>query len=210
MSYLFLAIGAWLLYVTWRGVVPAGRTVWGKNEAGQKMRTGQRGLFGVGGILLFGMGILMFLLRNQESFYSTFSDADKAGAITRGWIPDDILPSHSRNIHEIHDTSRSTEWCDFEFPPAGSEILRRHLKSLDVLPTSVRFVPTPGVRWWPLLLTGSLEIDKIHKAGFQLYVVEKPETSVTTEILLFAIDWPKGRGFFYRTREPASAPSSAR
>lgn len=211
MGYLLaLAIGAWLLYVTWCGVVPRGLTVWGKSEAGQKMRPGQRTLFGVGGILIFGLGILLFLFRYQESFYPTLSDADKAGAITRGWIPDDILPSRSHNIHEVHDTSPSTEWCGFEFPLADSEILLKNLKSLDVLPIAVRFVPIPGVSWWPSVLTGNLEVEKIHKAGLQLYVVQKPETSVTTEILLFAIDWPKGRGFFYRTRESASAPSSAR
>jgi hypothetical protein len=27
--------------------------------------------------------------------------------------------------------------------------------------------------------------------------VERPATSVTIEVLLFAIDWSKGRGFFY-------------
>lgn len=208
MAYLLaFAIGAWLLYVTWCGVVPGGITVWGKSEAGQKMRPGQRILFGVGGILIFGLGILLFLFRYQESYYSTLADADKVGAITRGWIPDDILPSNSRNIHEVHNpSSPSTEWCSFEFPPADSEILRRRLKSIDVLPISVRFVPIPGGAWWPSVLTGNLEVEKIHKSGLELYIVEKPETSVTTEILLFAIDWPKGRGFFYRTRESAPVP----
>ena len=212
MGYLlFLGLGAWLLYAAWRGVVPAGRAVWGKNEAGQKMRPGQRILFGAGGILILGVGILMFRFRYQESFYATLSDADKADAITRGWIPGDILPSHSHNIHEVHyPSSPSTEWCGFEFPPADSEILRRSLKVIDVLPISVRFVPIPGGRWWPSVLTGNLEVEKIHQAGLELYVVEKPETSVTTEILLFAVDWTKGRAFFYRTRESASAPSSAR
>jgi hypothetical protein len=49
------------------------------------------------------------------------------------------------------------------------------------------------------VLTGNLDVEKIRKAGFELYLVEKPETSVTTEILLFAIDWSKGRAFFYPT-----------
>src|SRR5437660_3802335 len=38
-----------------------------------------------------------------ESFYPSLAEADKDGAITRGWIPDDLLPSSSRAIHEVHD-----------------------------------------------------------------------------------------------------------
>lgn len=60
--YVSLGVGLWLLYVTWGGVVPYGRTVWGKREAGQKMRPGQRILFGVGGILFLGLGVLTLLI----------------------------------------------------------------------------------------------------------------------------------------------------
>jgi hypothetical protein len=58
------------------------------------------------------------------------------------------------------------------------------------------------------VLKGNLDIENIHKAGFELYVVEKPATSVNTDILLFAVDWPKGRAFFYRTSESGSVLSS--
>jgi hypothetical protein len=55
--------------------------------------------------------------------------------------------------------------------------------------------------WWPAVLRGKLDVNEIHKDGFNLYTVVRPETSVTTEILLFAIDWEKGRGFFYQIRK---------
>jgi hypothetical protein len=122
----------------------------------------------------------------RESFYASLADADKDGAITRGWIPDDLLPGKSRAIHEVHELSPSTEWCAFEFSPTDSQGLRKNLSSVDAPPPSVRRVPSPGVSWWPAVL-------KIHGAGFELYVVEKPATSVTTDILLFAIDWPSAR-----------------
>jgi hypothetical protein len=137
----------------------------------------------------------------RESFYPSLADADKDEAITHGWIPDDLLPGSSRAIHEVHEISPSTEWCAFEFLPADSQGLRKNLKSVDALPPPVRRVPSPGVSWWPAVLKGNLDVGRIHRAGFDLYVVVRPETSVTTEILLFAVDWPKGRGFFYRTRE---------
>jgi hypothetical protein len=69
-----------------------------------------------------------------ESFYPSLTEADKDGAITRGWIPDDILPSSSRNIHDIHDLSPSREWCAFEFATDDSDKLRKNLKRIDLIP----------------------------------------------------------------------------
>ena len=136
----------------------------------------------------------------RESSYPSLADAKKDGAIDRGWIPD-FLPESSRAIHEVHDMSPSTTWCAFEFLPSDSQGLRKSLKSVGALPPSVGRVPGPGVSWWPAALEGNLDVGKIHGAGFDPYVVERPETFVTAEILLFAIDWTKGRGFFYRTRK---------
>ena len=133
----------------------------------------------------------------EESFFASLADADKAGAINRGWIPDDLLPGSSHAIHEVHELSPSTQWCAFEFLPPDSQIFRKNLKIVDALSLSVKRVPNPRVPWWPDVLKGNLDVDKIHKAGFELYEVERPATSVTTEILLFAVDWTKGRGFFY-------------
>jgi hypothetical protein len=59
------------------------------------------------------------------------------------------------------------------------------------------------VSWWPNMLKGDIDRERIHREGFDLHAVEKPATSVTTDILLFAIDWSKGRGFFYRTSSSA-------
>src|SRR5712675_2420210 len=98
-----------------------------------------------------------------ESFYPSLAEADKDGAITRGWIPDDLLPSSSRAIHEVHYLSPSTEWCAFEFAPSDSQRLRKALKSVDVIPAPVRRVPNPHVSWWPSVLRGNLSMEMIHK-----------------------------------------------
>ena|SRR5258708_829366 len=85
--------------------------------------------------------------RDNESFYPSMAEAAKDGAIMRGWIPDDLLPPSARAIHEAHDLSPSTEWCAFDFAPVDSQNLRKKLKSVDVLPPSVRRVPNPQVSW---------------------------------------------------------------
>jgi hypothetical protein len=135
----------------------------------------------------------------RESFYPFLADADKDGAITRGWIPDDLLPRSSQAIREVHELSPSREWCSFEFLPAEWQKPKNDFKSVDSLPPSLMHVPSPGVSWWPAVLRGNLDVDKIHGEGLKLYVVERPATSVTRDVLLFAIDGVKGRGFFYRT-----------
>jgi hypothetical protein len=116
-----------------------------------------------------------------ESFYPSLADAEKDGAITRGWIPDDLLPSSSRAIHELHDLSPSREWCAFEFATDDSQRLRKNLKSIDVLPPSVRHVRNPGVSWWPSVLKGNLDIARTRSDGFDLNEVERPANSVTTD-----------------------------
>jgi hypothetical protein len=76
-----------------------------------------------------------------------------------------------------------------------------NLKSVDALAPSVRRVPIPDVSWWPAVLEGNLDVGKIHRAGFDLYVNERPAKSVETGIYLFAVDLSNGRGFFYWTYE---------
>jgi hypothetical protein len=153
--------------------------------------------------LFIGLTYVLVACRSdrRESFYPSLADAKKEGAIDRGWIPD-FLPESSRAIHEVHDISPSTTWCAFEFLASDSRGLRNRLRSVDALPPpSVRSVPNPGESWWPALLEGDLDPVKIRRAGFELYMVVAPDTPSSTEVLLFAIDWANGRGFFYRTRE---------
>ena len=58
-----------------------------------------------------------------------------------------------------------------------------------------------GTSWWPAGPKGDLDVEKIHKEGFDLYVVERPADSVNIGVYLFALDWSKGRGFFHWTYE---------
>lgn len=137
---------------------------------------------------------------SRDLFYSTFGEAVKAGETDRGWIPD-YLPKTSRAIHLTEQDSPSKEWCGFEFPPTDSQSLRERLKSVDALPPSVKRVQSPGVSWWPAMLNGNLDAQKIRKEGFELYVVETPANSVSTWVDLFAINWSEGRAFFYGARK---------
>lgn len=148
------------------------------------------------------MGILMkYHSDRQESFYPSLAEADKDGAITRGWVPADLLPASSRRLRITGSLSPSREWCAFESALADAPNFRKTLRSIDALPKSVRRVPHAGTSWWPSVLEGNLEVNRIHTAGLDLDVIERPATSVSNEIFLFAIDWSEGRGYFYSTSD---------
>jgi hypothetical protein len=154
-------------------------------------------------VILFIVGWVVFsqlsakVNDRYESFYPSLAEAKKDGAIDRGWIPDDLLPASSGSIHEVHDLSPSREWCAFEFATQDSGKLRKNLKRTDVIPPSVRVVRNPNVSWWPAVLKGNLDTARIRNQGFDLYAIERPANSVQSFIMLFAIDWSKGRAFFY-------------
>jgi hypothetical protein len=136
----------------------------------------------------------------RESSYHTMSDAKKDGAIERGWIPD-YLPASSRDIHEMHRISNPTTWCSFTFLPGDSETLRKKLRGAGTESLSVARVERPGTTWWPTFLDGTLDISKVHQAGYELYGMEEPERTgeKRASVYLFAVDWASGRALFYQT-----------
>ena len=152
------------------------------------------------GVLLIASSVLLVACHERnESFYPSLADAIKAGEITRGWLPD-FLPGSTRAIHISYDPSSPRTWCAFDFSPDDSQRLRQTLANgVDALPVRVRHLDDPGVSWWPELLKGDLDVQKLHGNGFVLYTLTEPDVESKTRLVLFAIDSAKGRGFFYRT-----------
>jgi hypothetical protein len=155
------------------------------------------------GVALLGMCIAANALLQacgdrQESSYATLADAAKAGEINRGWIPD-YLPTSSHAIRIVYDPSSPRTWCAFEFSPADSQSLKKNLTSVSALPERLKRVDGPGASWWPDFLKGNLDVAKFRGSGFDAYVAEEPDVQSNTDLVLFAVDWSKGRAFFYRT-----------
>lgn len=155
---------------------------------------------------LAGIALLCLMLplvgcsRGNERSYATLADADKAGEITRRWIPD-FVPQSSRNIRIIGGVSPTFEYCAFDFSPADSRNFKNAITPVDSLPEWARQVRDPRVRWWPSVLAGRLDVPAIRNAGFEIYTHSELETvgGTGTVSYLFAIDWARGRVFFYST-----------
>jgi len=133
----------------------------------------------------------------RESSYPSLDDAVKAGEITRGWIPD-FLPRNSRAIHIVYGPSAPRTSCAFEFSPGESQQFREALTSSGTPPPQVWKVRDPGVAWWPDFLKGDIDVKRLHENGFVLYIIAEPDVPSGTRPVVFAIDWTKGRGFFFR------------
>jgi hypothetical protein len=137
-----------------------------------------------------------------ESFYPSFSDAKKDGAVDRGWIPA-YLPSTSRNIYETHRIDDPRVWCAFEFSAADSASLQNKLKEFSAGLSAIPEIPNPSVSWWPDYLVGHIDPNKVRANKFQLYLVAEasniPAFPQRRYFYLFAIDWAAGRAFFFES-----------
>ena len=128
----------------------------------------------------------------RESHYRTLAHARSDGALQRGWIPD-IVPETSHDIHELHDVSAGTTWCALQFDKRDADSFRAALGPSAVAP--IKRVGNPRVSWWPPVLTGELDVDRIRTAGLELHWWARPDVE---EAIMFAIDRSGGRAFFYR------------
>jgi hypothetical protein len=99
----------------------------------------------------------------------------------------------------LYDPASPRTWCVFEFSPADFQSLKKNLTSVNALPQRLKHVDRPRASWWPDFLKGDLDVASFQRNGFDAYVAAEPDVQSNTDLVLFAIDWAKGRAFFYRT-----------
>ena len=121
--------------------------------------------------------------------YATLEEARQAGAIERGWVPDG-LPPGTTDLRDAHDLAANRQWGLFMFPHAEAGSLRRVLHPEEVSLTG-RTVDIPGrVEWWPVLLRGSLDDEKITSTGLRAYRSVRGDR-------LFLVNWQQGRAYYW-------------
>lgn len=121
--------------------------------------------------------------------YATLAEAKQAGAIERGWIPDG-LPAATRDIREAHDADTNRRWGLFSFPPADDGPLKAMLGSSEVSLVG-RHCDVPGrLEWWPVLLRGALDAEKIAATGLKAY-------TTADQSLIVLVNWNQGRAYYW-------------
>jgi hypothetical protein len=124
-----------------------------------------------------------------DNNYRTLADAERDGAIDRGWLPS-ILPASTRNIRESHNIDTNEVWCSFELSNVSPEEESAFRAALTKMTHGERLrnLRVSGVAWWPRELEGELNPEALKSAGLEIFGDSKA---------VFAIDWSRKRGYFY-------------
>jgi len=121
--------------------------------------------------------------------YPTLDEARAAGAIAPGRMPD-TLPSGSHDLREARDLDTQRRWGLFSFPSAQQDQLLAMLDPQEISLTG-QTCDVPGrIEWWPLLLRGPLDDERIRATGIRAYKSARGD-------LIFAVNWNQGRGYYW-------------
>ena len=123
--------------------------------------------------------------------YATLAEAEKAGAVDRGWLPRG-LPAGTREIREAHDLDSNRRWGLFNFPPDQAEQLKGLLAS-EIPFEGLTCHPPRRIEWWPVLLREDLDGERIAATGLRAF-------SAREDGLIVAVNWAQGRAYYW-TRE---------
>jgi hypothetical protein len=123
--------------------------------------------------------------------YATLADAVNAGAVERGWVPLGLPPS-TQDLREAHDLDTNRRWGLFNFAPAEGELLTNLLvtSSDESWLETLRCDIPARIEWWPLMLRGSINSDKLKAAGLSTYRTRAGG-------LIMIVNWKQGRGYYW-------------
>ena len=118
--------------------------------------------------------------------YATAAEARPA--VEKGWIPPILTPG-AQDIREAHDNAGRRRWGLFSFPQEDIEALRQRLGA-EVSLTGVRADAPPRIEWWPILLRGDLDGERLAATGLKGYPVSDQQ-------LLIAVNWNQRRAYYW-------------
>lgn len=122
--------------------------------------------------------------------FANAAEAREAGAMADGRVPD-ILPAAAFELRAAYDVDGPRRWGLFNFGPPQADELRSALTS-DPLPFAGLDVDIPPrIEWWPVILRGPLDGERIDATGLQAY-------KTRTGGLIVAVNWKQGRAYYWR------------
>ena len=133
-------------------------------------------------------------IKSQTNSFATLAEARQAGAISSGWIPDG-LPAGAHDIREGHVPGTRQRWGLFEYPRAEEAVLRELLRPDEVRSDSGRCEVPARIAWWPLMLRGQVEPDRLAATGLRVYRAQQGD-------LLYAVNWNQGRAYYWAPPNP--------
>ena len=127
-------------------------------------------------------------IKSQTNSFATLAEAEQAGAISKGWLPDG-LPAGSHDIREGHVPGSKARWGLFEYPRAEEGALRVLLEPTELALNGQECDVPARIEWWPRILRGILDGSRLSGTGMHVYRGAKSD-------LLFAVNWSQGRAYY--------------
>jgi len=134
-------------------------------------------------------GLVLAACGDLEVVTNSYATAEEARpAVDRGWIPA-FLPPGAHDIREAHDEAGSRRWGLFSFREADAPALRSSLGGEMAL-SGIRADAPPRIEWWPILLRGTLDGDRLTATGLKGYPVAGQQ-------LVVAVNWNQRRAYYW-------------
>lgn len=121
--------------------------------------------------------------------YANLAEARQAGAIAKGRVPEG-LPAGATDIREAFNVDTNDRWGLFNFPVSEAPALQTLLEPSELSLTGEHCNPPRRIEWWPILLRGSLDADRIAAAGLKAY-------RSRDGALIFVLNWSQGRAYYW-------------
>ena len=129
----------------------------------------------------------------QTMTYATVTEARAAGAIDRGWVPAD-LPEGAYELRAAYAVDGWERWGLFNFRPEDADALRRVLSPGEVPLAGMRMEIPGRIEWWPVILRGDLDAERIATTGLRAYRARSGGR-------VFGVNWHQGRAYYWAIRE---------
>jgi hypothetical protein len=125
----------------------------------------------------------------QTNSFATLGEARQSGAVSQGWIPEG-LPAGAHDIREGHVPGTRQRWGLFEYPKSEEGSLRALLQPEEIALDRERCEVPGRIEWWPLMLRGALDRERLAATGIRVYRAKEGN-------LLVAVNWSQGRAYFW-------------
>lgn len=121
--------------------------------------------------------------------YATRAEAERAGAIERGWVPRGVPPG-AFDLREAHSLASDRRWGLFNFEPVDREALRAVLLPDEIPLAGLRSEPPLRVEWWPIMLRRDPAPEQLEVAGLKVY-------RFRDEPIVIVVNWNQGRAYYW-------------
>ncbi|CAN5735188.1 hypothetical protein BH18ACI5_BH18ACI5_06910 [soil metagenome] len=123
--------------------------------------------------------------------YATLAEARGAGAIDKGWVPQN-LPESVYELRVAYEPDGWQRWGLINFPREAGDILRGQLEPQE-LPVQGLRCDIPGrIEWWPVILRQELDAERVAATGARSYRSRDGK-------MIFIVNWTQGRAYYWTT-----------